>query len=181
MQSPLAESLGHILDNLLWLAVVILASIAIWFCLKRTLLPFVAEHIRAFLTGDNGNYQSADDELHRLVESIRESRDADRLTELEAYCVEHPQRLRAWQEYANLLHSSFKRSREASRLLERAASTLRSKEDRALMLYRAAIMQRDSLQDVSEAQRLLREAATSYPQSTYGKLAALQLHGDDLS
>ncbi len=181
MQSPLAEPIEFIINNLSLLFGIILASILIWFVLKRTLLPFVAEHIRAFLTGDNGSYQSADDELHRLVESIRESRDAQRLTELDAYCAENPQRLRAWQEYASLLHGSFKRSQEASELLERAASTLRDKQDCALLLYRAGIIQRDTLQQASDAQRLFRAASTRYPQSTYGKLAAKQLHSDDLS
>ncbi len=175
LELGISSTITEARNQLLLLGGVILLSFFFWLFIIRPRLPHLAEAIRAFLTGDNGNYQSADDELHQLIERARATRDHAILTELDRYCRDNARRLLAWQEYARALDGIYNRPLEAAQLLEEAATHVRSKQDRALLLYRAAIFYRDRLSQSAEAQRLFEQAAKNYPRTTYGQLAAQQL------
>ncbi len=136
----------------------------------------LAERMRAFIVGEKNLYNSDQDELEQIVKRISASRDAQMMEELEVYCQSNPRRLRAWQEYARLLLELFEDAPAACELLERAVSRVRSKQDKALLLYRAGMICREHRNDEQEAQRFFSEAAKKYPRTTYGGLSQDELY-----
>ncbi len=122
-----------------------------------------------------GVYTPAEDALLVQVARIRELRDRSLLPALEKLVLGDSQRTRGWQEYAHVLHEVFADAPAALATLRRGAGSVRNKEERAMLLCRAAYLAADALQDRALASELYREAAQRYPRTTYGQFAARQL------
>ncbi len=119
-----------------------------------------------------GNYSPSRDALLVLVERIRETRERSLLPELEQLVLADARRTRGWQEYAHVLQEVFADTPAALEVLRRGAACVCDKEDRAMLLCRAAhAAQHDSFL----ARELYEEAARKYPNTVYGKLASGKL------
>ncbi len=115
-----------------------------------------------------GSYTPSGDRLLVLVERIRQEKDRDLLPELEKLVLADARRARAWQEYAHVQSEVFADAPAALAVLRRGAERVRGKEDRAMLLCRAAYIARH---DSFLARELYEEAARKYPNTVYGKLA----------
>ncbi len=159
---------------------IIIAAIAFYMYVIRPLNEAFGERLRAWIVGETNLYNSGEDELEQIVARIRESKDAAQMEEMEAYCLSNPRRLRGWQEYARLLHEVFNDPAAACELYERAVDKISSKQDKALLLYRAGKLCRDHRTDAKEAERYFRLAAEKYPRTTYGAKSLEQVgHRND--
>ncbi len=122
-----------------------------------------------------GNYTPAQDALVVLVERIRQEKDRALLPELERLVLADARRTRGWQEYAHVLQDVFADASAALDALRRGAVRVRGREDRAMLLCRAAYLAADALHDSTLSGELYREAAQRYPRTTYGKFAQEKL------
>ncbi len=166
---------GKGLLAIVWMlgALAVLAGIeAVLF--KCWLLPRFAQGLGERLYA-GGGYLAAEDPLQRLVERVREEKSRERLAELEKLVHADARRARAWQEYANVLNDVFHEAPAAVSTLREGAARVAGKEDRAMLLCRAAHMALEGMGDRALAQELYREAAGRYPRTAYGKFAAGKL------
>ncbi len=122
-----------------------------------------------------GNYSPAADALLVLVERIRQEKDRSLLPELEKLVRADARRTRGWQEHAHLLQDVFADAPAALDVLRQGATRAGGKEDRAMLLCRAAYLAADALRNPELARELYTEAADRYPRTAYGKLAASKL------
>ena len=143
--------------------------------LRQWALPALGDILARFLY--SGHYCTADDELAQLVQRITAEQDSTLLPELETLVRRHPRRLRGWLELAHLQRTLAADPRTACCTLLEASRLVRSKQDRALLLYRAANLRSTLLHDQPGAQELLRRAASLYPRTTYGRKAAEETAG----
>ncbi len=119
-----------------------------------------------------GSYTPAEDALVVLVARIRQEKERSLLPELEKLVLADSRRSRGWQEYAHVLQDVFADAPAALEVLRRGAASVRDKEDRAMLLCRAAYLAGDALRDAALARSLYSEAAQQYPRTAYGKFAA---------
>ncbi len=119
-----------------------------------------------------GNYSPAQDRLLVLVEEVRQQKDRKLLAALEREVQAERRRARAWQELAHVQLECFGDAAAALEVLRRGAEQVPGREDRAMLLCRAAYLATNSLSDAEQARALYREAARRYPRTAYGRFAA---------
>ncbi len=122
-----------------------------------------------------GDYTPSGDALLVLAERIRQEKKRELLPELEQLVLADARRTRGWQEYAHVLQDVFADAPAALEVLRRGALRVHGKEDRAMLLCRAAYLATDALRDNALACELYGEAAERYPRTAYGKLAQSKL------
>ncbi len=161
-------AIGVFLGALVVLALVEMALFRWW------ILPPIAGEIGERLYA-GGTYSPAGDALLVLVERIRQEKDRRLLPALEKLVLADARRSRAWQELAHVQQEVFADAPAALATLRRGALRVSGREDRAMLLCRAAYIAADALQDQALARELYSEAASRYPRTAYGKLAAGKL------
>lgn len=140
----------------------------------RWVWPLFGEWVADVVYGDRR--LGGDDPLEQLALEVRRTRSQEAMDRLRQYAEENGDRTRVWTECATLLRDVLQRPAEAAETLEYGASFAGSKEDRALLLYRAASLY-DSLPDKHEkALQLWKLASERYPETTYGAHAAERLN-----
>lgn len=157
---------------LLGAALLVFVTVEGLFC-RFLLLPRMGEAIGSKLYA--GSYTPADDALVQLLEEVRRSKDAERLPELRAMVRADRSRLRGWLELARLLQDDFSHPEDALETMLEGADCVSGKEDRALLLYRAAQLCEGALRKPERARELREKAAGRYPKTVYGKKAAERL------
>ncbi len=138
---------------------------------KWWILPSVAGELGERVYA-GGSYTPAEDALVVLVARIRQEKKRELLPELEKLVLADSRRTRGWQEYAHVLQDVFGDAPAALGVLRRGAACVRGKEDRAMLLCRAAYLAGDALRDAAQARELYSEAAQRYPRTVYGGFAA---------
>ncbi len=147
-------------------ALVLLEGLLFKFWILPSLAGELGERVYA-----GGGYTPADDALLVLVERIRQEKARELLPELEKQVLADPRRTRGWQEHAHLLQDVFGDAPAALQVLRRGATRVSGKEDRAMLLCRAAYLATDALRDPALARELYSEAAEKYPGTAYGSFA----------
>lgn len=122
-----------------------------------------------------GSYEPGADVLAQLSTRIQTEKDASLLPEMEKLVHQQADRTRGWLELARLYQYTFEQPQKALDTLIEGAQRASGREDRALMLFRAASLCEKSLSAPQKAQELYRDAATRYPKTTYGKKATQKL------
>lgn len=138
------------------------------------LLPRLGDAIGERVYG--GSYLPEEDALVCLVARVRESRDRTLLPELERMVHGQSGRLRGWLELARVQQDIFEDARAALATMREGATRVSGKEDRALLLVRAAQLCDSALADAAQAKELYTEAAERYPRTVYGRRAAEQIN-----
>lgn len=123
-----------------------------------------------------GSYLPAEDALVCLVARVREERDRALLPELERMVRRQSGRLRGWLELARVQQDIFNDARAAADIMREGAAHVSGKEDRALLLVRAAQLCEGVLHAPDEARALYAEAAERYPRTVYGRRAEAHLN-----
>lgn len=136
------------------------------------LLPRLGDAIGERVYG--GSYLPEEDALVCLVARVRETQERALLPELEHMVHGQSGRLRGWLELARVQQDIFKDSRAAADTMREGAAHVSGKEDRALLLVRAAQLCEGELHAPEEARALYAEAAKRYPRTVYGRRAAKQ-------
>ena len=146
--------------------------LAVWegIAFRAWVLPFFGRVLHHSVYG--GSYSAADDPLVAMAARIRKEADAALLPEFLSLVEQEASRARAWTELASLYADTFRNVPEALQALLQGAEQVDTKEDRAMLLYRAAQMRRTRLNDKVGAAELARKAAALYPRTVYGKKAA---------
>ncbi len=142
--------------------------------LKFWILPPIAGELGERVYA-GGGYSPAGDALLVQVERLRQEKDRSLLPGLEKLVLADARRTRGWQEYAHVLQDVFADAPAALEVLRRGAQRVRGKEDRAMLLCRAAYLAADALRDSALAQELYGEAARRYPRTAYGRFALSKL------
>jgi len=122
-----------------------------------------------------GNYTPGQDALLALASRIRKERDLSLLPELEKVVLQDASRSRSWIEWAAVLDEVARDPRSARNVLIQGAERVRGKEDKALLLYRAARLCSSRLHDEQQAQELYVQAAARFPRTAYGRQAASRI------
>ncbi len=161
-------ALAWLLGALVGLAVLETAIFKFWI-----LPPFAGELGERVYAG--GGYTPAEDALLVFVERIRQEKAAELLPELEKRVLADARRARGWLEYAHVFQEVFGDTSAALDVLRKGVVRVRDKEERAMLLCRAAYLAMDALRDSTLARELYSEAAERYPRTAYGKLAANKL------
>ncbi len=166
---------GERFASIVWLvgALVVLALVE-GLLFKCWILPPIARELGERVYA-GGTYSPAEDALLVLVERIRQEADRTLLPELERLVLADARRTRGWQEYARLLQDVFGDAPAALGTLRRGAEQVADKDDRAMLLCRAAYLASAALHDAALAEELYREAAGRYPRTAYGRFAAERL------
>ncbi len=164
------RSLAWLLGSLAALAVVEGLLFKFW------ILPPIAHRLGERVYS-GGSYTPAEDTLLVLAERIRKEKNRSLLAELEQLVRAESRRARAWQELAHAQHEVFGEAAAALATLRCGAERVRGKEDRAMLLCRAAYLAANSLNDAAQAQALYQEAAKRYPRTAYGQFAAQRISG----
>lgn len=134
------------------------------------LLPRLGEAVGERVYG--GSYVPEEDALVRLTARIRETRERELLPELRALVLAQPHRMRGWTELAHVYQDLFDDPRAALEILVEAETRVRDKEERAMLLVRAAQLCESALHDKDAAQQYYDRAAERFPRTVYGKQAA---------
>lgn len=119
-----------------------------------------------------GSYFPEDDELAQLATRIRRSEDTSLLPELHRLVLRQRKRARGWLELARLHQDIAKDENTAVQVLLEGADSVSDPEERAMFLYRAGAMAATELHSPAKAAEYFTRAATSFPNTTYGKHAA---------
>lgn len=122
-----------------------------------------------------GSYLPDEDPIVSLAQEIRKCRDWERMAEFEKRIMQDSSRARAWMEYFSLLSDVFQAKEAALQALLKGAEYVRSKEEKAMFLYRSALYCEKKLNDLRQARSLFEQAARRFPRTAYGKQAALRL------
>ena len=122
-----------------------------------------------------GSYTPDDDPLVALATRIRREHATALLPELEALVRQDARRARGWTELAALFSEEVGDQSAALQALVTGADKVADKQDRAMLLYRAAHFCQSRLADRQQARELLQQAATRYPSTVYGQKAAREL------
>lgn len=153
-----------------------LALLALWegLLLKCWLLPLWGQALGERVYG--GTYTPDEDALVALSARIRRERASALMPDFEAMVQRDASRLRSWTELADL-HALVWGDRSAAlQALLRGAEQVAAAEDRAYLLWRAAVFCENHLHDIAEANRLYARAAELYPRTAYGVQAAKKIH-----
>ena len=134
------------------------------------LLPAWGQAISERLYG--GSYLPEEDNLALLAARIRKSEDAALLPEMRRLVLTQHRRTRGWLELARLQQDVAHDHPAALQTLLEGADSVSDREDRAMLLYRAAMLASTHLQADSRAEELFSRAARLYPRTVYGKRAA---------
>lgn len=118
-----------------------------------------------------GSYSREDDALACLVERIEREKNKELMPALERVVRAQSWRTRSWLELARLQQELLQDSRAALQSLEQGASTVKDREDAALLMYRAARLCEQSMHDASAARSWLQKVASVYPDTVYGRRA----------
>ncbi len=166
---------GKGLTSIVWMLGALAALAVVETALfKWWILPSIAQQVGERVYA-GGSYMPSEDRLLVLVERIRAEKDRELLPLLEKCVLADARRARGWQEYAHVLHEVFADAPAALAVLRRGAQRARGKEDRAMLLCRAAHLAADAMRDSALASELYQEAAERYPRTAYGKFAAGKL------
>lgn len=172
VQRLMAEGKGLPATGLMLGAVAIMAVLEALIFYKR-ILPALSHRVTERLY--SGNYAAENDPLVALADRMREENDRSLLPQLEALVEQDPGRVRSWLELARLRQDVCGDLSGALNALVQGAGRVTRKEDRAMLLYRAAQFCENHLHTPSQAQEYLRESARKYPRTTYGKKAKQRL------
>lgn len=137
--------------------------------LRYWVLPRWAQNLGERLYA--GNYSPLEDKVVIVAEQIRREGDENLLPQLEALVRADPSRLRGWRELADVQLHVFHRPEDAVATLLKAEERVPDKEDRALLLWRAAQWAENLLNDPARARELYARAAKKYPATVYGRRA----------
>lgn len=122
-----------------------------------------------------GSYDPKTDALAQLSTRIQKEKDAALLPEMEKLVHQQADRTRGWLELARIHQYCFDHPQKALDTLLEGAKRSSAREDRALLLYRAASLCEKTLSSPEKAQEIYNTAATQFPKTTYGKKAAQKL------
>lgn len=161
---------GEVLKGILLMLGALAALVAVEYPLLRyRVLPLWAQRLEERFYA--GNYDPAEDKIVAVAEQIRHRREASLLPQLEALVQADPSRLRGWRELADIQLNVFQRPEDAVATLLQAEERVPDKEDRALLLYRAAQWANSRLHNPTRARELYALAAEKYPATVYGSRA----------
>lgn len=147
-------------------------GVAAMVCIKWV-WPLFGEWVADVVYGDRR--LAGDDPLEQLALEVRRTHSEEAMERLRRFADENSDRTRVWTECAVLLRDVMSRPAEAAEVLERGAERVGSREDRALLLYRAGC-QYDALPGKQQkAIELWTRASERYPETTYGTEAASRL------
>lgn len=149
-----------------------LGGVAAMACVKWV-WPLFGEWVADVVYGDRR--LAGDDPLEQLALEVRRTRSEEAMERMRQFAEENGDRTRVWTECANLLRDVLQRPAEAAETLERGASQVGEKEDRALLLYRAACLYDAMPGKREKAVELWALASELYPETTYGAQAAERL------
>lgn len=164
-----AENKG-VLGIVVFLADLAALTVAETLLFRYWLLPRLGEAVGERVYG--GSYVPEEDALVRLTARLHETRDRELLPELRALVLAQPRRVRGWTELARLYQDLFDDPAAARDTLLEGETHLRNKEERALLLVRAAQVCENGLHNPAAAQELYARAAERFPRTVYGKQAA---------
>lgn len=174
---PVREYIGSgdrgVLGIIVFLADLAALTVAEGLLFRYWLLPRLGEAVGERVYG--GSYVPEEDTLVCLAARIRETRDRGLLPELRALVLAQPGRVRGWTELAHLHQDLFDDPRTALDTLLEAEAHVRNKEERAMLLVRAAQLCEGSLHDPAAAQTYYARAAERYPRTVYGRQAAKRM------
>lgn len=137
--------------------------------LRYCLLPHWAQNLGERLYA--GNYSPLEDKVVAVAERIRLEGDETLLPQLETLVQADSSRMRGWRELADVQLHVFHRPEDAVATLLEAEGHVSGKEDRALLLYRAAQWTENRLNNPARARELYALAAQKYPATVYGRRA----------
>lgn len=140
---------------------------------RYLILPRMGEVLGEKLYG--GTYVPTDDALVQLAEEIRHTKNREQMPALRDMVRGQRRRLRGWLELSRLYQDVFSQPENALEALLDGADNVSGKEDRALLLYRAAHLCADVLHKPDCAQELYARAAKKYPKTVYGRQAAAKI------
>jgi len=140
--------------------------------LRYWLLPRWAQNLGERLYA--GDYSPQEDKVVAAAEQIRRERDEKLLPQLVTLVQADSSRLRGWRELADVQLNVFHRPEDAIATLLEAEERVSDKEDRALLLYRAAQWTENRLNNPARARELYTLAAKKYPATVYGRRAGKQ-------
>lgn len=140
---------------------------------KLWLLPSWGQSIGEKLYG--GSYLPEQDELALLSRLIRSTEDVSRLPALKTLVLRQRARARGWLELARLQQDIAQNNEEALQTLLEGSAAVSDKEDRAMLLYRAATLAEKQLHAPARAAEYYARTAHNYPNTVYGKCAAAKL------
>ena len=140
---------------------------------KRWLLPIWAQAISERLYA--GNYFPEDDPIASLAAKIFSQHRADLIPELEKLVMSDPSRTRAWLELSRALEQEAHDNSRAADALQRGASRVRLRDDRAMLLWRASVLLCREGAHEKEGRELRERVAKEFPHTAYGRLAAAHL------
>ncbi len=167
---------GLLSIGVLLVALVVLAAVEVALFRWWILPPIAGELSERLYAG--GTYSPEGDRLLVLVERIQQERSRRLLPELEKLVQADARRSRGWQELAHVLQDVFADAPAALAVLRRGAERVRDREDRAMLLCRAAYLAAEVLHDAALARELYGEAARRWPRTAYGRMAAQRVAGD---
>ncbi len=137
------------------------------------LLPSWGQSIGEKLYG--GSYLPEQDELALLSRLIRSTEDVSRLPALKTLVLHQRTRARGWLELARLQQDIARNNEAALQTLLEGSAAVSDREDRAMLLYRAATLAEKQLNSPSRAAEYYADTAQRYPNTVYGKCAAAKL------
>lgn len=133
---------------------------------RYILLPRMGEAVGEKIYG--GTYIPEEDALVRAVENVRRTKDKADMAAVYALVQADRSRLRGWLELSRLYQEEFADRQAALEALEEGSRCVSGKEDRALLLYRAAHLC-ELLNRPTRRRELLETAARRYGKTVYGK------------
>lgn len=122
-----------------------------------------------------GSYTPDDDPLVALATRIRREHAPELLPQLEALARQDAARVRSWTELAALQQEEAGNLKAALSALLEGAERVSDRQDRAMLLYRAAHLCSERMADKAQARELLSRAASRYPSTVYGSKAGREL------
>lgn len=141
-------------------------------CLKW-IWPRIGEWVADLVYNDRRI--AGDDPLEQLARDVRRSRSEESMSRLRQFAEENAGRTRVWTECAAALNDAMNRPSDAADVLETGAERVPTKEDKALLLYRAAALYDKIPGREEKARELWRLAVERFPMTTYGQMAAERL------
>ena len=171
LQGPVMEKMTRqgLMGILYMLAGVALLALIEGLLFKFWLLPQIAQAVSERLYA--GSYFPEDDPLARLVAEISEHHRRELLPELQRLVEADPQRERGWLELARLQEAETSSPEQAVHTLLRGAEILRRREDAAMLLWRAYTLCKRYPERAEQAEEILRELTSRYPDTGYGRRA----------
>lgn len=161
-----AEPLNGIL---MLVAGVVVLGVLEGYIFKTWLLPIWARAMSERLYA--GSYLPDDDPLVVLSTRIITEHRHDLVPELERLVMADRRRVRAWLELARVLEDELKDNSHAARQLLCGAEAVRSKEDAAFLMWRAAMIYKKNESSRAGAREVCSSIVQRYPRTQYARLA----------